>query len=116
MCTFCVVVNNTVYHLIVLNNKIDILLNREGVRVILDCTPLINRHPVAETCKWWWQRWRPIGDAPNVILSNNDRQCIITGTISGQGGNDGVYTAGVCYSGGCYHVMNTVVVCGKNSF
>ena len=115
MCTFCVVVNNTVYRLLPYNG-VDILLNREGVRVILDCTPLITRYRVAETCTWRWRSWRPIEDAPNVILSNNGRQCIITGTISGQDGNDGAYTAAVCNSGGCYHIRNTVVVCGKNSF
>ena len=107
--------NSTVYRLLP-NNGVHILLNREGVRVILDCTQLISRYGVDETCTWKWRDWRPIGDAPNVILSNNGRQCIITGTISGQDGNDGAYTAAVCYNGGCYHIRSTVVVCGKNSF
>ena len=107
-------VNNTVYNLVP-DSGIDILLNREGVRVILDCTRA-RRFSLAKTCTWLWKNRRPIEDAPNVILTDNGIQCIITSTISGQDGTDGAYTLGVCHGGGCYYIRNTVFVCGKNLF
>ena len=111
---FCVVVNNTVYRLVP-DSRIDILLNREGVRVILDCTQA-RRYSLARTCTWWWKNRRPIEDAPNVFISFNGIECIITSTISGPDGTDGAYTLGVCQGGGCYYIRNTVFVCGKNLF
>ena len=113
VCTFCVVVKNRVYRLLP-DSGVDILLNREGILVILDCNQ-VRRFSSAKTCTWWWKNRRPIEDAPNVRLIDNGIRCLITST-SGQDGNDGAYTVGVCQGGECYYIRNTVFVCGKNLF
>ena len=108
-------VNNTVE----VNVGQDVIVNREGIRVTIDCTQLINNTGVQNPTVNWYKDGVTItnGSAVNVIISNDDRLCIITNTlltVDGQAGTGGSYTCEVCNgTTNCISKKSTHVVCGK---
>ena len=116
--SFCVVVNNRVR----VNVGQDVIVNREGIRVTIDCTQLINNIGVHKPTVNWYKDGVTItdGSAVNVIISNNNRLCIITNTLLynfRQVGTSGNYTCKVCDgTTNCISKNSTHVVCGKKDY
>ena len=116
--SFFVVVNNRVE----VNVGQDVIVNREGIRVTIDCTQLINNIGVQNTTVNWYKDGVTItnGSAVNVAISNDDRLCIITNTlltVGGQNGTGGNYTCEVCDgTTNCISKESTHVVCGKKDY
>ena len=116
--SYCVVVNNIVE----VNVGEDVIVNREGIGVIINCTQLINNIGVQNPTVNWYKDGVTItdGSAVNVIISNNNRLCIITNTIlynSRRAGTDGNYTCKVCDgTTNCISKNSTHAVCGKKDY
>ena len=100
----------------------DVIVNGEGVRVTIDCIQLINNKTISgvqnPTVNWYKDGVSITnGSAVNVVISNDDRLCIITNTlltVGGQAGTDGNYTCEVCNgTANCISKESTHVVCGK---
>ena len=114
-----VVVNNTV----IVDVGQDIIVG-EGVQVTTDCTQLINdvtNSGVRNLTVNWYKDGVNLAtrSAPNVVLSNNDKFCIITSTslpVGGQNGTSGNYTCEVCNTANCTSKMSTHTVCGKKDY
>ena len=113
--SFCVVVNNTVQ----VNVGDDVIVNREGIQVIIYCTQLINNIGVQNPTVNWYKDGIAITDifAVNVVISGDNRLCIITNTLLHgfyQVGTSGNYTCKVCDgTTNCISKKSTHVVCGK---
>ena len=116
--SLCVVVNNRVE----VNVGQDVIVNREGIRVTIDCTQLINNSGIRYPTVNWYKDGVTItnGSAINVAISNDDRLCIITSTLlamDGQAGTDGNYTCEVCNSTSyCISRNSTHTVNGKKDY
>ena len=86
-------------------------------RVYIDCGPKING--TGPNVTWYYNGLELFnGSIPNVILSQDKRQCIITNTlydIEDQIGNSGNYTCEVCsdLNNPCMNHTSTVNVCGE---
>ena len=70
-------------------------------RVIIDCGPLIDAIEVTNVTINWIHNSLLLPNVlvPNVVISQDERQCIITETLwaaGGQLGNGGNYTCKVC--------------------
>ena len=113
--SFCVVVNNSVE----VNVGDDVIVNREGVRVIIDCTQLIDNIGVQNPTVNWYKDGVIIayGSAVNVVTYFYNRLCVITKTLLhgfNQVGTSGNYTCKVCDgTTNCISKKSTHVVCGK---
>ena len=92
------------------------------VHATIDCGPLIDNattHGFSNpTVKWYKDGLRlSNGSAANVLLSEDDRLCIISSTLTavgGQVGNDGNYTCEVCDNGNaCISEHTILYVCGE---
>ena len=103
----------------------DVIVNREGVQVTIDCIQLINNRTISgiqnPTVNWYKDGITITnGSAVNVAISNDDRLCIITSTlltVDGQDGTDGNYTCEVCNgTTNCIREKSTHVVCGKKDY
>ena len=87
-------------------------------RVIIDCGPLIDTTEVAEPGINWYHNVNKLlsGSVPHVVISEDNRLCIITETIlpaGGQLGNGGNYTCEVCYNmSTCRSNSSIIDVCG----
>ena len=86
--------------------------------IIIDCGPLIDSTEVTNVMINWIHNTIPLvnGSAPNVVISQNGRQCIITGTLlaaGGQLGNGGNFTCEVCSDlNTCMSNSSIIDVCG----
>ena len=91
------------------------IVNRDGVRVTIDCTqaikPYLSRNPTVT----WFKDWLNLDNARNVVVSKDGRQCVITSTVAGEDGTDANYICYICISfTNCIDRRTTVAVCGKN--
>ena len=95
---------------------------REDVRVVIDCTQLVNNKinsGVKKPAVKWYKDGRKIktGSEINVELSKDKRICVITDTllaVGGQLGTDGNYTCEVCgRNTNCLSGTSIQAVCGK---
>ena len=97
-------------------------MNREGIRVTIHCTQLINRIGMENPTVNWYKDGVTITNesAVNAVISNDNRLCIITNTslaMDGEAGTDGNYTCEVCNSTAyCISRNSTHVVCGKKDY
>ena len=110
------------------NNKVevnvgeDVIVNREGIGVIINCTQLINNIGVQNPTVNWYKDGVTItdGSAVNAVLANNNRLCIITKTLLhgyDQVGTSGNYTCKVCDgTTNCISRNSTHAVCGKKDY
>ena len=93
---------------------------RVGVdkRIIVDCGPLIDSIEATNVMINWIHNTIPLvnGSTPNVVISQDERQCIITRTLlpaGGQLGNGGNYTCEVCNNlNTCMSNSTIIDVCG----
>ena len=89
-----------------------------GERVIIDCGLLIDNSEVPHLSVNWYHNKLSLsnGSVPDVVISQNRRQCIITETAvpsGGQLGNGGTYTCEVCNDlNTCRSNSTTIDVCG----
>ena len=89
-----------------------------GKRVIIDCGPLIDASEVAEPNVNWYHNENELsrGSVLNVVISQDNRLCIITETaldVGGQLGNGGIYTCEVCHNMNTCRGNSTIIdVCG----
>ena len=89
-----------------------------GERVIIDCGLLIDTSEVSDPNVNWYHNKLSLsnGSVPDVVISQNRRQCIITETavpIGGQLGNGGTYICEVCNNlNTCRSNSTTIDVCG----
>ena len=87
-------------------------------QIIIDCGPLIDSTEVTNVMINWIHNTIPLvnGSTPNVVISQNGRQCIITGTLLPAGGllgNGGNYTCEVCSDlSTCMSNSTIIDVCG----
>ena len=88
-------------------------------QIIIDCGPLIDATEVTNITKInWIYNNNPLSNisTPNVLISQDERQCIITGTLLGVGGqlgNSGDYTCEVCSDlNTCMSNSSFIAVCG----
>ena len=94
---------------------------RQDVRVTIDCGQLINEtidNGTANPVVTWCKDGREIsnGSEINVIISADNRFCIITETlmaVGGQLGTDGNYTCKVCDPSICKNDTSPVELCSK---
>ena len=93
----------------------------ERQRVTINCSILIDRainngFPNPDV-RWYKDGTRiSNGTEVNVIISKDERLCIITDTlvaVGGQVGNDGNYTCEVCSNNTCIYEPVIIHVCGK---
>ena len=90
----------------------------ENKHVIIDCGPLIND---TITDVVWYKDGLKItnGSVTDVVISENERECIITEASIAAGakpGNNGDYTCEVCSdSSTCTNSTTSVYVCGEFS-
>ena len=89
-----------------------------GKQIIMDCGPLIDATEVTIEMINWIHNANPLsnGTVPNVVISQDERQCIITASLlaaGGQLGNAGNYTCEVCSDlNTCMSNSSIVDVCG----
>ena len=89
-----------------------------GKQIIMDCGPLIDATEVTIEMINWIHNANPLSNesAPNVVISQDTRQCIITETslsFGGQLGNGGNYTCEVCSDlNTCMSNSSIIDVCG----
>ena len=89
-----------------------------GKQVIINCEPLIDRAEMTNLMITWIHNDIPIsnGSTPNVVISEDKRQCIITETSvseGGQLGNGGNYTCEICGDRDTCISNSTIIdVCG----
>ena len=87
-------------------------------QITIDCGPLIDSTEVTNLMIKWLHNGIPLsnGSVPNVVVSQNERQCIITAAAlpaGGQVGNGGNYTCEVCNDlNSCSSNTSIVDVCG----
>ena len=87
-------------------------------RVIIDCGPLIDSINVLDPEVNWIHNDNQISNKsiPNVVISQDKRQCIITETtvnVGGQLGNGGNYTCKVCGNlTTCMSNFTIINICG----
>ena len=87
-------------------------------QIIIDCGPLIDSIEVTNVMINWIHNTIPLvnGSTPNVVISQNGRQCIITRTllaVGGQYGDGGNYTCEVCSDlNTCMSNSTIIDVCG----
>ena len=98
---------------------------QENVEVTMDCIELIDdlkREGEVNPIITWSKNGLPLTNMSqtNVIITYENRYCIITATqltVGGEIGNDGDYTCKVCSNNsdqiGCKQNTSSVVVCGK---
>ena len=89
----------------------------ENVYLTISCSHLINQ-VVPFNITWRiGEHEASNGSAPNVIISQNKHQLIITSTllsVGGQRGNRGTYTCAVCSNNGtCLERQSYCEICGK---
>ena len=91
---------------------------KQHVKVTIDCSPLID--PVVDTNPviTWYKGGNKLayGTAPNVAISQDKKQCVISSTllaVGGQIGTDGDYTCEVCNNITCTNDTSTLHVCGE---
>ena len=90
----------------------------EDIRVTIDCGEVIDAAPIENPTVTWYKNGIPItnGSAINVVISADNRLCIITDTllaVGGQLGTDGNYSCQVCTSMECNITNSIHDVCGK---
>ena len=87
-------------------------------QIIIDCGPLIDATEVTNLMIKWLHNNNPLsnGSVPNVVISQDERQCIITESVlpvGGQLGNGGNYTCEVCNDlNTCMSNSTIIDVCG----
>ena len=116
MCYFYVVVNESVTVLVG-----EPVIVQEDVQVIIDCSQLIDdtiNNGSSNTIVTWSIDGFLLsnGSALNVVISADNRLCIITDSqlaVGGLLGNDGNYTCEVCNDTICVNQTSSYRVCGK---
>ena len=89
-----------------------------GERVVIDCGLLIDASEVSDLNVNWYHNKLSLsnGSVPDVVISQDRSQCIITETVvpsGGQLGNGGIYTCEVCNNlNTCRSNSTTIDVCG----
>ena len=87
-------------------------------RIVIDCGPLIDTTDLRiSKINWIYNSLLlPNVSTPNVVISQDKRQCIINGTVlavGGQLGNGGNYTCEVCSNlNTCMSNSSIIDVCG----
>jgi len=96
---------------------------REDVRVTINCSNLIDQainagflNPTIS----WTKDGVPLtnGSQPSVVISADNRLCIITNTLMGVGGqlgNDGSYSCEVCTGVNCTINESCLAICGERN-
>ena len=88
-------------------------------QIVIDCGPLIDATEVTNVMVNWIHNSNPLsnGSVHNIVISQNERQCIINGTVlavGGQLGNGGNYTCEVCSDFNiCTSNSSIIDVCGQ---
>ena len=94
----------------------------EHIHATIDCGPLINATMIDDgfsnpTVRWYKNGMRlSNGSAPNVLISHDERFCVISSTliaVGGQVGTNGNYTCEVCENDTCKFEYTICYVCGE---
>lgn len=110
----------------VVNNSVHVFVGEpvvvgEDIQVTVDCSPLINvvvNNGISNTIVTWYKDGAQLtnGSAVNVVISADNKLCIITDTlltVGGQFGTDGNYTCEICNRSTCMQNATLLDVCGK---
>ena len=91
---------------------------KQHVKVTIDCSPLIDSAVGTNPVITWYKDGNKLSydTAPNVAISEDKKQCIISSTllaVGGQIGTDGNYTCEVCNGTTCARDPTILYVCGE---
>ena len=100
-------------------NETDLISTKVGIQVTIDCGPLIDASEISNPIIKWYKNDAVLSNesAMNVVISQDEKLCIITETlvtVGGQLGTEGVYSCEVCNITHCTIKRNvTTEICGK---
>ena len=105
--------------LVVSINETDRISTKEGIELTIDCGSLIDAAGIPNPIIRWYKNDVLLtnGSVINVVISQDQRLSIITGTLmaaGGQLGTEGIYTCEVCNATFCaFRSSIAAEICGK---